>query len=127
MAISTPTHGFERDICKGLAPRNQEIRSLQRALDRSRRATHPNYFNSDGTIKKGKKVWNHSKNYLNLQTELADLYRRQTAHRKSIQGDLSNDILVLGNCIKIEKVSYKGFQKIYGKAVGLNAPSNFPA
>jgi hypothetical protein len=124
VAISTSDFGFEREICKGLLPKKKEIRILQRAMDRSRRVMNPENFNFDKTIKKGKKLWNKSNQYIQLQTQLADLYRKQTAHRKSIQGDLANDVIVLGNCIKFEKVSYKGFQKLYGKSIGLNAPSN---
>jgi transposase len=124
VAISTLTHGFERDICQGLRSRQKKIRLLQRALDRSQRAMNPDKYNPDGTIQRGQKKWSRSKRYLKLQTEVAELYRKQAAHRKSVQGELANDILVLGNCIKLEKVSYQGFQKLYGKAVGMNAPAN---
>ena len=125
VAVSTLNYGFERDISEGLVSKQREIRLLQRALDRSHRASNPGNFNSNGTMRKGKKVWTYSNRYLELQMQLADVYRKQAAHRKSIQGDFANDVIVLGNCIKVERVSYKGFQKIYGKAVGLNAPSNF--
>ena len=33
--------------------RAKEIRRLQRAMDRSKRASNPDNFNADGTIKKG--------------------------------------------------------------------------
>jgi transposase len=124
VAVSTATHSFERDICEGLTPKASKIRVLQRAMDRSRRTTNPDCYEANGTIKKGKKLWKYSNHYLNLRNEISNLYRKQAAHRKSIHGNLVHDVLTLGNQIKIEKVSYKGFQKNFGKSVGLSAPSN---
>ncbi len=124
VAVSTSHDGFERNICEGLLSKRKKIRLLQRGLDRSRRSMNPENFNPDGTCKKGRKTWKESKRYLKLKAELGNDYRRQAAHRKSVQGELANDILALGNCIKVEKVSYKGFQKSYGKAIGMHAPSN---
>ena len=43
-------------------------RLLHRAMDRSRRATNPQNYNDDGTIKKGSKTWNYSNHYKKLNT-----------------------------------------------------------
>jgi hypothetical protein len=59
------------------------------------------------------------------QTELSDLHRRLAAHRKSLQGKLVNDILALASTIKLEKLSYKAFQRMYGRSVGKRAPGRF--
>ncbi|MCL1470692.1 zinc ribbon domain-containing protein [Argonema antarcticum] len=113
----------------------KEIRRLQRKLERSRRANNPNNYNSNfvnqkvqqkkGTIKKGCKQWNNSRIYQKTRTVKSNLSRRLAAHRKSLHGHLVNDILSLGNTIKLEKLSYKSFQKNYGKSVGKRAPGGF--
>lgn len=46
-------------------------------------------------------------------------------HRKSLHGELSNDMLRVGNRVRIQKNSYKSFQKIFGKSIGNRAPATF--
>jgi transposase len=101
------------------------IRKLQRKMDRSRRATNPGNFNSNGTVKKGKNKWNSSKTYLKVRNSFRNLERKLAAHRKSLHGELVNDILRTGDVIKLEKLSYKAFQKLFGKSVGKRAPGMF--
>jgi transposase len=101
------------------------IRRLQRRMDRSRRANNPDNFNPNGTVKKGKSKWNSSKTYLKVRNSKANLERKLAAHRKSLHGELVNDILRIGDVIKLEKLSYKAFQKLFGKSVGKRAPGMF--
>lgn len=114
---------------------DKEIRRLQRRMERSRRANNPNNYNPDfvnikgckkkGTVKKGYKIWNDSKTYLSSRNTKANLERKLAAHRKSLHGRLVNEILGLGNTIKLEKLSYKAFQRRFGKSVGKRAPGEF--
>ncbi|MEW6495350.1 MAG: transposase [Cyanobacteriota bacterium] len=101
------------------------IRRLQRKMDRSRRATNPDNFNPNGTVKKGTKQWNNSKTYLKTRSAKANLERKLAAQRKSLHGELVNAILRTGDTIKLEKLSYKAFQKLFGKSVGKRAPGMF--
>ncbi|MBE9148238.1 transposase [Coleofasciculus sp. LEGE 07092] len=101
------------------------IEWLQRKMDRSRRATNPGNYNPNGTVKKGKKKWNNSKTYLKTRNSKANKERKLAAHRKSLHGELVNTILRTGDTIKFEKLSYKAFQKLFGKSVGKRAPSMF--
>jgi transposase len=101
------------------------IGRLQRKMDRSRRATNPDNFNPNGTVKKGKKRWNNSKTYLKTRNSKANLERKLAAHRKSLHGALVNDILRTGDTFKLEKLSYKAFQKLFGLSVGKRAPGLF--
>ncbi len=101
------------------------IRRLQRRMDRSRRATNPDNYNPNGTLKKGKKQWNRSKSYIKIGISKSNLERKLAAHRKSLHGELVNDILNQGDVIKLEKLSYKAFQKLFGKSVGKRAPGMF--
>lgn len=101
------------------------IRRLQRKMDRSKRATNPNNYNPNGTVKKGKKQWNNSKSYLKTRNSKANLERKLAAHRKSLHGELVNNIIRAGDVFKLEKLSYKAFQKLFGKSVGKRAPGMF--
>jgi transposase len=101
------------------------VRRLQRKMDRSRRANNPDNFNPNGTVKKGCKRWNNSKTYLKTKSSKANLERKLTAHRKSLHGELVNVILRTGNVFKLEKLSYRAFQKLYGSSVGKRAPGMF--
>ena len=56
--------------------------------------------------------------YISSREQLAKLYRKQAAHRKSLHGRQVNRILALGNVIKMEGLSYRAFQKMFGKSVG---------
>ncbi len=105
----------------------RQIRKLQRRMDRSRRANNQDNYNSNKTVKKGSKKWNNSKTYLKVRNSKANLERNLAAHRKSLHGELVNSILLQGNVFKLEKLSYKAFQKRYGKSVGRRAPGMFVA
>ena len=101
-----------------LADRVQNIENqkqkLLRKMDRSRRATNPDNYNEDGTVKKqgNKKVkWNKSNHYIKYQKELNELYRKQADIRKYQHECLANYIISLGNKIYVEKMNFAGLQK----------------
>ena len=84
-----------------LAPEVQQpwaaTRRLQRAMDRSRRATNPHCYNADGTFKCGAKITVRSRGYLKLKAQLAETERVLEKRRARSHGRLSNCILGLGN------------------------------
>ena len=138
-----------------LAPEVSNIekkkRILQRKLDRQRRASNPNNFNKDGTIKKGirtgnrltKLKWNESNKYIKTRNELREIQRKQASIRKQSHEKLANYILNLGDKIYVEDMNYKGLQsrsketttnektgkynkkKRFGKSLANKAPSMF--
>ncbi|MCH8296050.1 transposase [Candidatus Poribacteria bacterium] len=110
-------------FCAPLENKQKEIRRLQRKLDRQRRANNPQNYNADGTIKKGRNIWHDSNQYIKTKNQLNEIQRKQAAHRKSLHGNLANRILKQGNVIKTEKLSYKSFQRNWGKSVGFRAPA----
>ena len=128
-------HASLERFCDELSLKQKEIRRLQRSLERKRRNNNPQNYNPDGTIKgvesqsklvkKGKKSWNDSKRYLRTKTKLAELQRKLAAHRKTLHGNLANRILKQGKYIKTEKLSYRAFQKKFGKSVSNRAPGMF--
>lgn len=107
--------------------RAKDIRRLQRAMDRSKRATNPNNFNADGTVKKGSKTWSFSKSYQRLRLAVADMQRRKTDARKNTHGQLINRILQSAGDIRIEKNDWKSIQQDarFSRLIGNGAPSEF--
>lgn len=120
----------------------REKRILQRKLDRSRRATNPNNYAEDGTIKRGVKLTrNKSKRYLRIQRTLACLLRKQADIRKQQHNDLANHLLSLGNRFYVEDMEWPALthraketevskktgkykrKKRFGKSVGNKAPA----
>jgi len=101
------------------------MRVLQRAQDRSRRAMNPDNYNADGTAKKGAKRWAKSAHYVRRQHKLRELERCLAAARKRDHGELANKILGLGNMVQIEKLSYKGLQKNFGRSAKVRASGMF--
>jgi hypothetical protein len=115
-------------LCEELRPDARAKRRLQRKLDRQRRANNPQNYDEKGRMKKhGKRrlVWKNSHGYLATRRRLAHKERKLAAHRKSLHGRLVHDIIRRGNTIRTEKLSYRAWQKQYGKSVGRNAPGMF--
>lgn len=101
-----------------LADRVQNIENqkqkILRKMDRSRRATNPDNYNENGTIKKqgNKKVrWNKSNHYIKYQNKLKELYRKQADIRKYQHECLANYIISLGNKAYVEKMNFAGLQR----------------
>ncbi len=116
-----------KTFCEELAPNARQKRRLQRKMERQRRANNPENYDAQGRIKKGKKQWKNTKRYQATRRRHANAERRLAAHRKSLHGKLAHDIVKLGTTIKIEKTSFKGWQKQYGRSIGLRAPGMFLA
>lgn len=114
-----------------LAPEVQqpwaEVRRLQRALDRSRRATNPQCFNGDGTWRRGAKVAVRSTAYQALRERLAETERVLEARRKRSHGALANRVLACGNVLQSEKLSYTAFQKSFGRSTKVRAAGSLMA
>jgi len=115
-------------FCEALMPDEQAMRRLQRKMDRQRRAANPDHYDDKGRVKshgKKKLVWKNSRNYEKTRRRKATKERKLAAHRKSLHGCLVHEMVALGNTILMEKISYKGWQKQYGRSIGLRAPGMF--
>src|SRR5258707_8963049 len=107
-------------LCEELRPNARKKRRLERKLDRQRRANNPQNYDDKGRIKKHWKrrlTWQDSYGYPVTRRRLAHHERKLAAHRKSLHGRLVHGMIATRNDIHIEKVSYKGWQKRYGKSV----------
>ncbi len=117
-------------LAEELAPDARTRRRLQRKLERQRRANNPEHYDAQGRIRKratgqGRRRWRESRGYQKTRRRLATTERKLAAHRRSLHGKLAHEIMRLGDDLRIEKVSYKGWQRCFGKSVGLRAPGRF--
>ncbi len=101
------------------------IRRLQRHLDRQRRANNPDCYDAQGRAISGKHPTKKSRRQGQTEARIAELFRREAAHRKALHGRLANQILGLGVLIQTEKLSYKAFQKRFGRSISVRAPKLF--
>ncbi len=72
-------------------------RLLFRAMDRSRRATNPQNYNDNGTIKKGHKVWKRSNHYKKLKARHSELCRINAVNRQLAINEDANHLRSLGD------------------------------
>jgi len=121
-------------FCAALSPKaehSKAMRRLQRRIDRQRRAANPQNYDEKGRVKKGSRNkplrWKKSHGEVRTHRRLATKERKRAAHRKSLHGKLAHEIAALGNTIILEKISYKAWQKQFGKSVSERAPGAFLA
>ena len=130
-------------LAESIVADERETHCLQRKLDRSRRATNPDNYNEDGTIKRGVKLhFEKSESYKRTQARLADMQRKLAAKRKIAHNKLANELLAMGNEFRVEDNNFKSWQarakettydkkgrcrakSRYGKSIGRCAPSEF--
>ena len=125
IAVVGETQASLEQFCEPVARDHKRIRRLQRKLDRQRRANNPDCYDEQGRAIKGKRPNRKSRRQQETQAELAELFRREAAHRKTLHGQMANRILAIGAAIHTEKLSYRGFQKLYGKSISVRAPRTF--
>lgn len=126
VAIVGETQAILTDLCPTVKIPAQQIRLLQRKMDRSIRKSNPDAFNQDGTWKKGTKRAKlvRTKTYQKIRTKKTDIERKLAAERKRSHGELANKILSIGNQIKTEAVSVKGWSRgLFGKSISKKAPA----
>lgn len=114
-----------KSFCAEIACYDAEIRRLQRKIDRQRRANNPDCYDKKGRSIKGKHPYRRSQRMRETEASLEEIQRKQAEYRKSLHGELANEILQLGDTIKTEKLSYKSFQRNWGKSVQNRAPGMF--
>ena len=130
-SIAVVPHEGEASLsvfCEALQPDAKAMRRLQRKMDRQRRVANPEHYDAHGRIKKRgtqKLVWKSSRSYQKTRQRKATRERKLAAHRQSLHGRKVHEIVAVGNTILLEKISYKAWQKRYGRSVGLRAPGMF--
>lgn len=150
--IGTQTVAYTSDTeigLKNLSERGNSIRTserrerlLYRAMNRSRRATNPQNYNDDGTIKKGSKTWGYSNHYKKLKTKHAEMCRINSTNRQLAINEDANHLRSLGDVfvtepknasklmhrakktIKNSKGRFRS-KKRFGKSIRNRCPSGF--
>ncbi|MBQ7428413.1 hypothetical protein [Butyrivibrio sp.] len=110
--IGTQTVAFTSDTEVGLKNLSERGNSIQkserlerlyyRAMDRSRRATNPQNYNPDGTVKKGHKTWKYSNHYRKLKAKHSELCRINAANRQLAINEDANHLRSLGDVFVTE-------------------------
>ncbi len=115
------------EFCEGLDMLEKEKRILMRKMDRSSRATNPNKYYPERTIKQGnKEKWIRSKRYWKLLFQLKEIMHKIPAKRKMMHNKQANKVVEMGNDIYCEKTNFKGLQKTkLRRRIGCKAPSIF--
>jgi transposase len=117
--------GAQVDLATPLKGDRAQVRRLQRRVDRQRRANNPANYLPDGRVRPGPKRWKVSRKQRQAEKQLAEAQRRAAAHRHCLHGQLANAILRVGDDIRVEKNSYRSFQRRFGRSVGLAGPAGF--
>lgn len=141
-------------LAPGVQDIQDELRRINRAMDRSRKATNPEFFNTDGTVihidklpkelltKHGKRRWKMSKHYKKLAQYRRYLYRKQADLRKQCHKEMANYLLGLGDTFYIEEMQFRALakrtkeakknkdgknlsRKRFGKSIAKRAPALF--
>lgn len=111
MAICSESRSYFVKLAKKSQKLNNKVIEIQSYIDRSKRLTNTNKYNTEGTYKKTKEKWNYSKRCKRAIIKLRDLQRKQKYYRKEEHNLLANEILKLGDVIYVEPINYKGLAK----------------
>jgi len=125
IACVSKEKAFLKAFCQKLKPLSKKIKLLQKKQDRSLRTNNKNNYDLKKRIKKGKIILKKSKRYKKTQNIIFESHRKLKESRKREHNKLANKILSFGNIIKTEKLSYKSFQKRFGRSVNFRAPGMF--
>ena len=125
LAVVAEQAALLQPFCPEVLPNWRHLRRLDRQLDRQRRANNPANYDERGRVKKGRKRWKTSKRQRRVQARRREVYRKLAATRKRSHGQLAHRVLALGDRFQLEQISYRAWQKQFGRSVGRSAPGMF--
>lgn len=101
--------------------------ALQRHFDRQLRINNLDYFNDNGTFKKGARV-RHTQNMRKTQGQLAVMDRKTAVRKRNRSEQIANRILLTGNIYLTEPANRAEIaQNKFGKSIAETAPSQVMA
>jgi len=116
-------------LADGIENIQARLRREQRRLDRQHRAGSPDCFHPDGTHIRNGCHWGRSVRKSGhataTQVRVADLHARVTGHRKTLHGQLANQILTHGVDVATEKIAYTSWVKTFPRSMRDRAPGGF--
>ena len=122
IAVVSAQAALLQAFCPEVAPDTRALRRLDRKLDRQRRANNPANYDERGRVKRGKQRWKVSKRQRRVLARRREVYRKLAATRKRSHGQLAHRVLGMGSTFQLEYLSYRAWQKTYGKSVQRCAP-----
>jgi putative transposase len=131
VAVATPTSVelllFCQAIQESLGVHRRQLRKLQRKLSRQLGPkNNPDAYDEKGVLKKGVRL-KFTKGAVTTKMLIAEMQDRQQQLRKSLHGQMVNRIRSLGDVLKLEKVSYKAWQRMHGRGTNVGAAGLFVA
>lgn len=129
-----------RELAPEASVDSPKIRRIERAMDRSKRATNPENYDANGVPQKSCK-WMYSHRYEKLRSQKKNLQHKAAAKRKQSHAILANEILSQGSDIRVETMRFRSLQKRakkttynrkngkinskkrFGKSIGNHAPA----
>lgn len=97
---------FLRELAPESINYNRQIIRLQRQIDNSKRASNPDNYNADGTVKRGKHKWEYTKSCLRKMRKLKVLYRKKSAAIRQSHEKLVNLLIQNANHFFVENMNY---------------------
>lgn len=143
VAVCSETHAFLEVLAERVQTNHERMLRLQQKMDASRRATNPDNYNPNGTVKRGVRLrWVRSKAYRKLAGQVRELQRKNADIRKYSHYVLAARILALGDEVYVEHMNYRGLaarakettrnekgrynkKKRFGKSIANRAPKTF--
>ena len=125
IAVASLQAAHLEPFCPEVAPDAKALRRLDRQLDRQRRANNPADYDERGRVKRGPKRWKVSKRQRKVLARRREVYRKLAATRKRSHGQFVHRVLGMGSAFHLEQLSYRAWQKTYGKSVQRCAPGMF--
>ncbi|WP_448911020.1 hypothetical protein [Holdemania massiliensis] len=105
-------------------------RLYYRAMDRSRRATNPQNYNTNGTVKEGHKTWKYSNHYKRIKNRHSELCRINAINRQLAINEDANHLRSLGDVFITEpknasKLMKRAKETIFNSKGKLNRKKRF--
>jgi putative transposase len=119
-----PVSGEIRLLADGIVSKAKDLSRRQRRLDRQHRTGSPDCFDERGSHRTGGCAWRDSMSKRAKMTgdDVRELHRTIAAHRASLHGALTNELLADGVNVKAEHLNYAAWQKQWPRSVKNRAP-----
>lgn len=130
VAVVAEQQALLQPCCPEVVPDAKALRRRERHLDRQRRANNPDHYDERGRVKQGKKGakhWKVSHRQRRVQAQRRERLRKLAAPRERSHGHLVHQVLALGDTLHLEHLSYRAWQRCFGRSVTRRAPGMFVA
>lgn len=110
MAVSAERKAILRELAPKTNDYAKRLKRTLKAMDRSRRDSNPDNYDSDGRPIKGRKVWHKSKRCKELCRKYQSLCRQKALYIRQSHCILANEVLEQADNIIVEHMDYRGLQ-----------------